>query len=163
MGDITTAQQLFEATRKSLPSDAAFCDAFAAANVSKNFLARYYLRAIATCDNPDGEYRISQHHDEVNLEHVLPQEPGENWNHITAEDAKIWHKRIGNLTIMDSALNVAAANAPFVDRKAIYAQSRIEIARSLSELSDRTLERIQDHQNVLADKAVQVWPLAPRA
>jgi len=162
-GDITTARQLFEATRGSLPSDAAFRDAFAAANVSKNFLARYYLRAIATNDNPDGEYRISQHHDEVNLEHVLPQEPGENWNHISAEDAKSWHKRLGNLTIMDSALNVAAANAPFDDKKAIYAQSRIEITRSLSELPDWTLERIQERQNALADKAVQVWPLAPRA
>ncbi|SHE29299.1 Protein of unknown function [Ruegeria intermedia] len=161
-GEIMTARQLFEATRGSLPSDAVFRDAFAAANVSKNFLARFYLRAIATHDNPDSEYRISQHHDEVNLEHVLPQEPGDNWNHISAEDAKSWHKRLGNLTIMDSALNVAAANASFDDKKAIYAQSRIEITRSLSELPDWTLDRIQDRQNALAEKAVQVWPLAPR-
>lgn len=161
-GEITTARQLFEATRTSLPTDAAFREAFSGASVSKNFLARYYLRAIATHDDPGGEYRISQHHSEVNLEHVLPQEPGENWNHISADDAKTWHKRIGNLTIMDSALNVAAANAAYADKKAAYALSQIGMTRTLSELPDWTLEQIQERQNSLADKAVLVWPLAPQ-
>ncbi len=160
-GEIGGARQLYEATRTSLPTDAAFREAFARASVSKNYLARYYLRAIAALDNPGAEYQISQHHNEVNLEHVLPQVPGDNWNHIAPEDAAGWYKRIGNLTIMDSAFNVAAANEPFDEKKAIYADSNIEITRSLSELLEWTLERIQTRQNELAEKAVLVWPLKP--
>ena len=160
--EIRSARQLYEETRPSLPTDAAFSEAFARASVSKNHLARYYLRAIATLDNgPGAEYRISQHHNEVNLEHVVPQVPGDNWNHIAPEDAAGWYKRIGNLTIMDSALNVAAANAPFDEKKAFYADSNIEITRSLSELPEWTLERIETRQNELAEKAVLVWPLTP--
>jgi len=161
-GKITTSRQLYESSRASLPSDAAFRNAFEKANVSKNYLARYYLRAIATLDNPNGEYSIGQHHSKVNLEHVLPRKPGKNWNHFTTEDVEIWSKRLGNLTVMDSALNRQASNAPFDDKKAIYAQSRIEITRSLADFPDWTPERIQERQNLLAEKAVRVWPLAPR-
>lgn len=119
--EITTARQLYETTHASLPSDAMFREAFSGASVSKNYLARYYLRAIAASDDRTGEYRISQHHDDVNLEHVLPREPGENWPHISAEEAAGWHKRIGNLTVMDSTLNVNAANDSFDEKKAVYA------------------------------------------
>ncbi|GHG22417.1 DUF262 domain-containing protein [Paracoccus aerius] len=159
--EIATARQLYEATRATLPTDATFREAFSNASVAKNYLARFYLRSIASHDNPEGEYRISQHHDDVNLEHILPQNPGENWSNISAEDATNWYKRLGNLTIMDSALNVAAANASFDEKKKIYAQSQIEITRSLSEVKEWTLDAIQVRQNELADKAVKLWKLTP--
>ena len=161
-GEITRARQLFDAMRANLPSDEDFRQAFSIASVSKNYLARYYLRAIATCDHPPGEYRINQHHDNVNLEHILPQEPGEYWDHITADDAASSYKRIGNLTIMDSARNVAAANTSFDAKKSIYIESKIEITSMLAKVEEWTLDAIQERQNTLAGKAVKVWPIEPR-
>ena len=105
-GEITSAQQLLEVNRQSLPSDQQFGQAFAIASVSKNFLARYYLRSIESFMRDDREFRISQHHDDVNLEHVLPQRPENNWRHISDDDASNYYKKLGNLTIMDSNLNV---------------------------------------------------------
>ena len=72
-----------------------------------------------------------------------------------------WNLHVLLNTLMDSALNVAAANAPFDEKKAFYADSNIEITRSLSELPEWTLERIETRQNELAEKAVLVWPLTP--
>ena len=159
--EITTARQLLEANRSVLPSDQRFEEAFAVATISKNYLARFYLRAIASFMMDDREFRIHQHHDNVNLEHILPKEPGNNWMHISEEDATNYYKRLGNLTIMDSNLNVAADNAPFEEKKEVYRQSRIEMSRSLEELSEWTTRTIEERQRVLAQFAVQVWRLAP--
>ncbi len=64
---------------------------------------------------------------------------------------------------MDSGLNSAAANTPFDHKKILYAASRVEITRTLANVDEWTLEAIQERQNALADKAVEVWPIAPRA
>ena len=109
----------------------------------------------------DREFRIDQHHDNVNLEHILPQEPGDNWRHISEEDASNYYKRLGNLTIMDSNLNVAANNASFEEKKVIYQQSRIEMTRSLAESPEWSTRTIEERQRVLAQTAVQVWRLTP--
>ena len=160
-GEVSTARQLLNANRTVLPGDQRFEDAFAAASVSKNYLARFYLRAIASFMMGDGEFGIHQHHDDVNLEHVLPQQPGGNWTHISEEDAASYYKRLGNLTIIDSGLNVAAANAPFEEKKDVYRQSGIEMSRSLAEVAEWTTRTIEERQRRLAGIAVQVWGLRP--
>ena len=158
-GEVVSARQLFESNEGVLPSDQRFEEAFATASVSKNFLARFYLRAIASFLMGDREFRIDQHYDNVNLEHILPQEPGDNWMHITEEDAANCYKKLGNLTVMDSNLNVAAANAPFEDKKVVYRQSRIEMTRSLGNFADWSRQTIEERQRELAQAAVQVWPV----
>ena len=160
-GEIASARQLLEANGAVLPSDRRFEEAFATASVSKNFLARFYLRAIASFMRGDREFRIDQHHDNVNLEHILPQEPGDNWGHISEEDASNYYKRLGNLTIMDSNLNVAANNASFEEKKVIYQQSRIEMTCSLAENPEWSTRTIEVRQRMLAQTAVQVWRLTP--
>jgi len=107
------------------------------------------------------ELRIHQHHDNVNLEHVLPQEPSDNWMHISEEDASNYYKRLGNLTIIDSNLNVAADNASFEEKKEVYRQSRIEMSRSLAEFAEWSTRTIEERQRVLAGIAVEVWRLRP--
>ncbi len=160
-GEITSAQQLLDFNRASLPSDQRFGEVFSHATVSKNYLARYYLRTIESFASSNQELRINQHHDDVNLEHILPQTPSENWGHISDEDAANYYKRLGNLTIMDSDLNVAADNDPFEDKKAVYQQSRIEITRSIVDKPFWDTEAIENRQQELSQIAVQVWSLTP--
>ena len=160
-GEITTAQQLLKINRRSLPSDQRFGLAFASASVSKNFLARYYLRSIESFIRNDRELRISQHHDDVNLEHILPRSPAGNWSHFSDEDVSNYHKRLGNLTIMDSNLNVAADNASFDEKKTVYGQSSIEITSSLVDYAEWSTQNIEERQEKLSQTAVQVWDLTP--
>ena len=160
-GEVVSARQLLDCNRGSLPSDERFKEAFSRATVTKNFLARFYLRAIESFTRGDREFRVSQHHDDVNLEHVLPRHPDANVENFSEEDVANFHKKLGNLTIIDSSLNVAADNAAFEDKKIVYAQSRIQITRSLADLPDWTIQAIEDRQNELAQTAVQVWRLRP--
>ena len=160
-GEITSAQQLLDFNRASLPSDQHFGEAFSRATVSRNYLARYYLRTIESFASSNQEFRINQHYDDVNLEHILPQTPCENWRHISDEDAANYYKRLGNLTIMDSNLNVAADNDPFEDKKTVYQQSRIEITRSIIYLPNWDTDAIENRQQELSQIAVQVWSLSP--
>lgn len=160
-GEVTSAKQLLEMNRKSLPSDQRFGLAFANATVSKNFLARYYLRSIESFVRNDREMRISQHHEDVNLEHILPQSPGEDWSHFSDEDVSNYYKRLGNLTIMDSNLNVAADNSSFEQKKIVYRQSRIKITNSLVDYAEWSIESIRERQEQLSQTAMQVWGLTP--
>jgi hypothetical protein len=160
-GEVASARHLLEANRTELPGDQRFEDAVATTRVSKNFLARFYLRAIASFNMDDREFRIHQHHDNVNLEHILPQEPDDNWMHISEEDAANYYKRLGNLTIMDSNLNVVADNASFEEKKVVYRQSGIEMTRSLADFAEWTTHTIEERQRLLAQSAVRVWPLSP--
>ncbi len=161
VGEITSAQQLLDFNRASLPSDQRFGEAFSRATVSRNYLARYYLRTIESFVSSNQELRVNQHHDDVNLEHILPQTPCENWRHISDEDAANYYKRLGNLTIMDSNLNVIADNDPFEDKKTVYQQSRIEITRSIMNIPFWDTEAIENRQQELSQIAVQVWSLTP--
>ena len=160
-GEVASARQLLDSNRGSLPGDERFREAFSRATVTKNFLARFYLRVIESYIRDDREFRVSQHHDDVNLEHVLPRHPDGNWEDFSEEDVANVHKKLGNLTIMDSNLNVAAANAPFEDKKIVYGQSGIQITRALADLPDWSIQTIENRQNELAQTAVRVWRLRP--
>ena len=159
--EISSAEQLLEFNRASVPSDRRFEETFAVATVSKNFLARFYLRAIEESTRDGHEMRTSTHYDDVNLEHVLPQNPEGNWREIAEEDAANYYKRIGNLTIIDSGLNVAADNASFEEKKAVYSQSEIGITRALGEFSNWSTSEIEERQRSLSSTAVEVWRLSP--
>ena len=73
----------------TVPSDAEFREAFERASVSKNKLARYYLRALERTakEESNPELVINPNPDEVNLEHVLPESPHANWPGVTDEIA----------------------------------------------------------------------------
>ena len=156
-----SADQLLNSNRGSLPSDQRFRELFSRATVSKNYLARFYLRSIESFNRDGREFRINRHHDEVNLEHILPRHPGEHWEQFSEEDFANYHKRLGNLTVIDRGLNTAAANASFEEKKQVYAESEIEMTRSIADVEDWTTQSIEDRQMALAETAVQVWAVSP--
>lgn len=51
---------------------------------------------------------------------------------------------IGNLTLMESSLNIAAGNDPFSDKKEKYKQSNFEMVQSISQHTDWSKEKIQE-------------------
>src|SRR5262249_4143178 len=144
-----------------VPPDAEFRSAFERASVSKNKLARYYLRALERTENGDSnpELVINPNPDEVNLEHVLPESPHANWPQVTAEIAATYTHRIGNLALMGAQKNRDAGNLSFASKKAIYAKSNVTLTKALSRLAAWGPEQIERRQKRLAELAVKTWPL----
>jgi vacuolar-type H+-ATPase subunit H len=165
---VKTAKELFENLRSVIPSDGEFRSAFATARVSQHNLARYYLRAIENHlrEQAQPELVPSKDTERLNLEHIIPQELGEDWKHIDSETADAYTKRIGNLTLLKPKPNSDLGNASFQVKRAEYKNSQLFITQGIcDDTTDQTQwgpTNINERQRKLADLAVETWSLSPK-
>lgn len=162
-GKITTALQLFEASKGFLSSDAEFEQAFAVARVSAQYLARFYLRVLEKQSAAAGdELVVNPNIDAVNLEHVMPQTRAPHWLQVPEEQHENYVKRLGNMALLDRDLNEKIGNLPFADKAKLLAKSKIAMTNSIASASIWDPDAIDERQRKMAKLAVKVWPLKPR-
>lgn len=158
---IKKATELRESLKGIIPQNKDFKEQFLLATVSKHKLARYYLSAIENFhrgkENP--ELLVNMDTDSVNLEHILPQKPEDNWPNFTEEDIITYGIRIGNLTLMKTKENNEFKSSKFSDKKKKYKESDLWITNSLGEHDDWTKEKIAQRQEELSELAVETWSL----
>jgi uncharacterized protein with ParB-like and HNH nuclease domain len=92
------------------------------------------------------------HFDKATLEHILPQKPETNTNWLTDfsetfRDAYTY--KLGNMTLLTQSMNSSAKNRDYVQKKTIYAKTRLNITYSLPEKIDENC--IIERQNQIAD------------
>jgi uncharacterized protein with ParB-like and HNH nuclease domain len=162
-GSITTAKQLATSMTEVVPTDAVFETAFATASISKATLARYYLRALEQKNAGAREPELipNPNEQEVNLEHVLPQTFSPDWSDVGVEVAKVYHKRIGNLALMQASANSRAGNASFSDKSTRYATSSFKLTSEIANEKKWGTEEIDARQLRLANLAVKTWSIRP--
>jgi hypothetical protein len=141
------------------PADAEFREAFTVATVSKSYLARYYLRALEQAANnvQQPEFVPNPNAEDVNLEHIIPLNPGSNWRNLTADQCKSLHRRLGNLALLSTTANSAAANARFQEKKKLLAQSEYKLTQDIASESSWEAAQVLKRQTRLADLAVKTW------
>ena len=105
------------------------------------------------------ELLVNLNPDSVNLEHILPQNPEENYPNFSEEQHSAYYKRIGNLTLMKTKENSDFKNSNFANKRTKYAESELWITKSISEKLDWNIDEINNRQSELADLAVQTWSL----
>lgn len=161
-GTITTASQLVNemVSEKILPGNGAFQAAFSSATVSRNYLARYYLRALELQAKGDKEPELIPNPSEelVNLEHILPQNPNDDWD-IPDEVALGHFRRLGNLVLLQATVNSEIGNLSFAAKKEHYKASAFFLTKMVAKERKWGLEQIVDRQEKLAGLAVKTWPL----
>jgi hypothetical protein len=158
-GDIKTAADLAKSMADLVPGNRQFQEEFSKANVSKSFLARYYLRAIELYGkDSDPQLLINEDPNAVNLEHVLPLNPTPEW-HIDAETAAAFFKRIGNMVLLGAKENVALGNGPFDTKRPVFQQSPFTTTQEVGQELDWDPDAIKARQAKLAELAPKVWPL----
>jgi hypothetical protein len=159
-GDITTAKALLQALRDNLPTDKEFEASFATARVSQNYLARYYLRALELKKKglPEPEW-IPNDDVDINLEHILPQNPDSNWLDIDPETAAACYKRIGNLVLLQATKNSLIGNNKFSTKRPVLQASAYELTKEAGKPTKWGVKEITERQQRLAQLAVETWPL----
>lgn len=157
---IAKARELRAAMTRYVPTDAAFEEAFATARVSRPRLARYYLRAIEKAHAGGGhpEYVANEEASEINLEHVLPLTPSEEWG-VGNDEAKAAQRMLGNMVLLPVDQNRDLGNKSFLEKREVYAKSAYYITKQVSEYTEWDLEQIRKHQAELAKIALKTWPL----
>ncbi|QQP88693.2 DUF262 domain-containing protein [Skermanella sp. TT6] len=157
---ITKARELREAMKKYVPTDKEFEDAFATARVSREHLARYYLRAMENKikEDPQPEYVANEDKSQINLEHVLPMNPGPDWG-IDSEVAQSAQKMLGNMVLLQARKNKGIGNSGFSEKKATLAESGYYLTRMVAQYDEWGIDQIRARQAELAKTAVQTWSL----
>lgn len=160
-GTITTAKQLKEALSPVTPRDDQFRQAFEIARVSTAKYARYYLRSLETHakDSPDPWFIPQDDRSVINLEHILPEKPEENWPAFTSDEVGMYGARIGNMALMRAGDNADLKSKPFSEKKQVYAASPYVLTSQMAEAEDWTPAVIIERQARLAELAVKTWPI----
>lgn len=158
---ITNAPQLLRRLQPVIPTDAQFRGAFVGCSVSKAFLARYYLRALEQQARGGAQPELvpNDNSEVVNLEHVLPQKPSRQWNHIPADEQTLLINRLGNLALLKTKINTRAGNDGFTFKKPFYGQSDYRLTKSMAQEATWDRAAIDRRQATMADLAVRTWPL----
>lgn len=159
-GKLTTASDIVKAFT-TLPVDSAFEQAFAVASISKQNLARYYLRNLeegVAASVEECEKVPSKDTGRVNLEHVLPLTLGEEWQDIwLADDARAFQRRLGNLALMSAKINSTVGNDSFSAKKSAYKKSSFHFTKMLNTFDQWNKTSIEVRQKEMAKVAVKVW------
>lgn len=94
------------------------------------------------------------------LEHILPDNPNEDWNW---DDMKIqqFHYRLGNMTLLEAGKNRDLGNASFLEKKAIYKRSTVPMTFAIgnSDLEEWTEICIDNRQKKMANEAKGIWKI----
>jgi len=162
-GEIKNLGAALAAMQAIYPNDAVFRAAFAEKTIrttqSRNSrVVRFILCALEK--RLDGQdYSFTS--DSFNIEHILPQNPGEGWNQFRDEDAEVMAYRLGNMTLMQTGANRDVGNASFAEKKPAYAASLFEITKKVAaDNADWTPERLSARQTWMANQASSIWRIA---
>lgn len=96
----------------------------------------------------------------LSIEHIMPQTLSVWWQKNLGEEWEEVHEdlidTIGNLTL--TAYNSELSNDDYETKRAIYAESHLEMNKHLSSISSWKKEQILERSSLLADKALEIWP-----
>ena len=159
-GKIKTTKQLANALVKVIPSDSQFEAEFALTQISKSKLARYLLRSLELKEigNPEPEF-VPNEETVINLEHILPENPSDKWNHLDSETARAYYKRLGNMVLLQATKNNAIGNKGFNEKKPILKASEYNLTSQVAKNTVWGATEINKRQKKLAELAVKTWSL----
>ena len=120
-------------------------------------IARYVLARLET---DAGERVVDHETDTATVEHVLPENPAGDWAEVFPPDR--WEAtvdRLGNLTLLERALNREVGNAAYAMKRAAYESSAYALSRGVAELAPEewTPALLDERQRRLAARAVRLW------
>lgn len=159
-GDIDSVAALRVKLSGIMPGDKEFQESCELAKVSNARLARYYLRSLEMTAQNEAEPWFVPYEDRqiINLEHVLPKKPQENWPQFDDEEIRRLTTRLGNLALLRVTDNSDLKSFGFSEKKPIYAASPYLLTSMIAEGNDWTATTISERQRVLAKLAVSTWP-----
>lgn len=159
-GRLADATVVLTAMSSIYPGDDAFHASFVEKSVrttqSRNKrVVRYILCALEKKLNGTA---LDFDSDSFNLEHILPENPEAGWEAFSEDELEALVFRLGNLTLLQKGANKDLGNAPYVQKKPVFAASSFGITRKVAEdNADWTPERLAARQNWMANQATSIW------
>jgi hypothetical protein len=162
-GAIKDTEAVTQAMLSIIPDDARFKAAAGTLRVSDGPLARYYLRVLQQQADGQREPEYVPNDDPtITLEHILPENPGAGWEHMTAEERALNWNRLGNLALLQATPNSKLGNRPFHEKAPELLKSSFSLTKLAGEFTAWSPKEIQTRQEKLAELGLSAWPLRPK-
>jgi len=162
-----TAKPAWEQLRKILPNDEEFEDDFSRYIEPTAAVARWILRELEIQkwmdENPGKSIQTAPLTDAalVNLEHILPKNPNQDWKQVLAADNEIVSEclhRLGNLCLLDKPSNKSEACGGFIKKSVRYAETEFLLTREIvNNFNEWNRASIDARQQQLAKLALKRW------
>lgn len=159
-GDARTSAKIFEGLRSLYPSDEEFEVAFAnvafEASGARKKLVKFVLSRL------EGGYGASIpdfESDPASIEHILPENASAPWTDaFSLDDRDRFTQRLGNLTLLEPAINRALGSKSFDEKREAYATSRYAMTKAIDS-TEWNPSSIRERQNELAKLATKSFRL----
>lgn len=158
-GSLNTGREILAELRTLYPEDRLFESNFLEKTFSTNNarnakVVRYILQQLeqhmySHALHPDGQ--------RYTLEHVLPQNAENGWEHIDASKQEQLASRLGNMALLEAGMNRQLANQAFESKRVAYADSTVQLTQALAEVAEWTADAIHRRQARMAKAATAIW------
>lgn len=158
--ELTATIDILKALRPVYPSDEQFRSAFAEKQIRTTTARnRQVVRHILfEIERQVSNQPFDHASDKCNIEHVLPEHPGEHWTGFTDEQIDRCVFRIGNMTPLAAGPNRDAGNLSYAEKRPVYERSEFALTQRIAEENDDwTADRIARRQQWLAKQATGIW------
>ncbi len=162
-GEHKSASAIRHALREVYPSDDEFRQSFSVKEESNNARVHYVLSNLeieARRQASIEDYRSLDPGIGLTVEHILPRNPGREWNTITDNDKTIVEEcacRLGNLCLLGKS-NRTLGNLDFETKKQAFRRSELRLTQSVADINgDWSRRAISHRQAHLAKLALSVW------
>lgn len=163
-GSIKDTDDLLSELSPIVPPDNEFEVSFSKTRVTRSRLSRYYLDVLERTENGDSEPELIPNYDEeqVNLEHILPQNSRETtWNAFDEDEKKIWPHRLGNMALLRKSENERIGNEEWVVKQPILSSSSLTLTQKAGSEPSWDKGVIERRQESMAEIAINAWPREP--
>ncbi|MES2759027.1 MAG: DUF262 domain-containing protein [Pseudomonadota bacterium] len=145
--------------QKIVPNDEVFRSGFVTARISKGYLARYFLASLERAARGQRNCELIPNGDvqSVNLEHVLPENPGTNWPDMPAELVEAYSRRLGNQALLSTKKNSEMGNQSFAVKCDVLATSEFMLTKQIGAKATWGAKEIDERQKMMAELALSVW------
>ena len=161
-GNYTSLTPIFNTLKELYPNDDVFKSSFSQKELrtttARNKKVLVYIFAQIEKNNYRSDFNIESN--TYNIEHILPENPSDEWNYISDEKQDQLKYRIGNMTLLESTFNKEIGNLGYEQKKESFKESKIKITQYISEHFEIWDEdKIISRQKHLAKSALGIWKI----
>jgi hypothetical protein len=165
-GELRSADDVLRQLLPIVPNDADFAAGFARVRIPRAHVARYLLTALErdAVGRQDPELVTEDFGSGLRLEYILPKGADEHeWPGVEEDESKSLVSRLGNAVLLAEQDRSLTDASTFAERRAILAESSVSLTRAaVAGASTWDAFTVQSRQEELAERALSVWPRAPR-
>jgi hypothetical protein len=161
-GELKSPHSIARALADITPSDDEFRAQFAVLSIDPRGSRKRWLRYLmGELEAAAGGQTINFELGDVTMEHILPENPGPEWETFSPEDRLRDTTRLGNLTPLEHSLNAGLGAAGYDRKRAVYRKSKYALTRRIV-AKEWTPATLRSRQEALANLAVGVWRVESR-